>query len=34
MGRVELVIGDTTIRVGSEIGEAALTRILRVVRLA
>ena len=31
---VELVIGDATIRVGSEIGEAALTRILRAVRSA
>ncbi|MFT3690794.1 hypothetical protein [Paenirhodobacter sp.] len=30
--QVELVIGDATIRVGSEIGEAALTQILRTVR--
>lgn len=32
IGRVELMIGDATIRVGTEIGEAALARILRAVR--
>ncbi len=34
VSRVEVVIGDATIRVGPEIGEEVLARILRAVRAA